>query len=154
MKSLSLPQSIISQIVNDPSLLSSSSFISSLPHESDASFILLHGYTKGFRDIFILNACLAAVATITSITMIKHKELTRADDEKLKLEGKRAANSRSQSTSVIPNAQIALDEMHVAQAGTASGSGTATATMVDVEAGIGIDEDGHAEGKKPQSAEV
>jgi hypothetical protein len=86
--------------------------------------------------------------------MIKHKELTRADDEKLKLEGKRAANSRSQSASVIPSAQIALDEMHVAQAGTASGSGTATATMVDVEAGIDIDEDGKAEDKKPQSEEV
>lgn len=34
--------------------------------------------------MFILNACLSVVATLASVTMIKHKELTRGDEVALK----------------------------------------------------------------------
>lgn len=51
-----------------------------------ASYVLSHGYAAGFELVFILNACLAAIAAIVSFFMIKHKELTRDDEEKLKAE--------------------------------------------------------------------
>lgn len=51
-----------------------------------ASYVLSHGYTAGFELVFILNACLAAVAAIAGFFMIKHKELTRGDEEKLRAE--------------------------------------------------------------------
>ncbi|RDB20605.1 Efflux pump FUS6 [Hypsizygus marmoreus] len=82
MKHLGLPPSVISSLVDDPSGLTSPAEIGlSLP---TASYILDHGYTKGFRSVFILNASLAAVATLASITMIKHKELTRGDEDDLR----------------------------------------------------------------------
>lgn len=82
MKELQLPSSTITRIVDDPSSLAdpSSAGLSS----SMASYILDHGYTKGFRSVFILNACLTVLATLVSITMIKHKNLTRGDEEGLK----------------------------------------------------------------------
>lgn len=51
-----------------------------------ASYVLSHGYTEGFKVVFILNASLAAVAAIAGFFMIKHKELMRGDEEKLRAE--------------------------------------------------------------------
>lgn len=51
-----------------------------------ANYVLSHGYAAGFELVFILNACLAAVAAIVSFFMIKHKDLTRGDEEKLRAE--------------------------------------------------------------------
>lgn len=48
------------------------------------SYVLSHGYAAGFKLVFILNACMAAVAAIVGFFMIKHKELTRGDEEKLR----------------------------------------------------------------------
>ena len=45
-----------------------------------ASYVLSHGYAAGFK-LVSLNACLAALAAIVSI---KHQEVTRGDEEKLK----------------------------------------------------------------------
>ncbi|KAF9463988.1 major facilitator superfamily domain-containing protein [Collybia nuda] len=79
MKSLGLSTPLIASIVDNPSHLRSPvEFGLSL---SEASYILQHGYTRGFRFVFILNACLTTVATIASVVMIKHKELTRGDDQ-------------------------------------------------------------------------
>lgn len=79
MKSLDFSSSLISGIVDNPSHLRSplEFGISS----SEASYILEHGYTRGFRFVFILNAGLTTIATLASVVMIKHKELTRRDDE-------------------------------------------------------------------------
>ncbi|KAF8553275.1 hypothetical protein OG21DRAFT_1266446 [Imleria badia] len=46
-----------------------------------ASYVLSHGYAAGFELVFMLNACLAAVAAIASFFMINHTELTRGDEE-------------------------------------------------------------------------
>ena len=51
-----------------------------------ASYVLSHGYAAGFELVFTLNACLAAVAAIAAFFMIKHKELTRGDEGKLRAE--------------------------------------------------------------------
>ena len=82
MHTIGLSSSIVISVIDDPSQLSSPN---TLGISGDmASFILNKGYTKGFRTIFILNASLTAVATLASIILIKHKELTRDDEEKLK----------------------------------------------------------------------
>jgi hypothetical protein len=78
MKSLGLLPAQIKIIVGDPSQLASPSSIGLAP--SAATFILDNGYTKGFRILFILHACLTALATLISVTMIKHKTLTRSGE--------------------------------------------------------------------------
>ena len=109
MTQLSLPTSTINKIIDDPSILglrvngpqsqsnSTSDSLASLGiTPSDADFIL-HGYTSGFRTVFILNACLSAFATIVSILMIKQQELTRPDEERLKAEAKAWSERRRDS---------------------------------------------------------
>src|ERR1700733_14636480 len=78
MRTLGLPSSTIKIIVSDPSKLEYPSSIGMAP--STAISILDNGYTKGFRILFILHASLTVVATLTSITMIKQKSLTRAGE--------------------------------------------------------------------------
>lgn len=82
MHQLKLPSSIINRIIDDPADLSFPSKIGISVVQSD--YILGAGYTKGFRAVFILNATLTALATLASIVLIKHKELIRADENKLK----------------------------------------------------------------------
>lgn len=86
MVEISLPSAIIASIINDPSLLSRA-FEISLPDEQ-ALHVLEHGYERGFKKFFLINASLGVLATIVSATIIKHKELTREDDVQLKLEAK------------------------------------------------------------------
>jgi hypothetical protein len=62
--------------------------------------ILEKGYTKGFRTVFTLNASFAAIATIASITMIKHKNLTRGDKEELRRQGNELAAAKISSPSL------------------------------------------------------
>ncbi|KAL1747378.1 major facilitator superfamily domain-containing protein [Schizophyllum fasciatum] len=67
--SLHLPQPIIDRILRNPLLLST-------PHgsgltASQASSLLEHGYTMGYRVVFIVNACLAAVATLAALFLVK-----------------------------------------------------------------------------------
>ncbi|KAF9238661.1 MFS general substrate transporter [Melanogaster broomeanus] len=90
LSTLSLTPSAMKTIIDNPTILGSNASPSQLASlgltPSQAAYALLHGYTAGFRILFILNACLASVATITSIFMIKHKELTRGDEERLRAE--------------------------------------------------------------------
>ncbi|KAF9445948.1 MFS general substrate transporter [Macrolepiota fuliginosa MF-IS2] len=86
MQSLSLPEEVIKRVIDDPSLLSNPSSINISVEQ--AMTILDQGYTKGFRSVFILNASLSAVATVASILLIKHKDLTRDDDAKLREKGR------------------------------------------------------------------
>src|ERR1700735_498958 len=89
MHKLSLPSALMNTIINNPSSLASPSTLG-IP-SSTATIILENGYTKGFRTVFILHASLAAIATIASIGMIKHKDLTRGDEEQLKCQGNELA---------------------------------------------------------------
>ncbi|KAG6907925.1 hypothetical protein DXG01_006855 [Tephrocybe rancida] len=82
MKGLSLPETIISKIIDDPSSIATPTSVGISP--STATYILDKGFIHGFRAVFILNAALTVLATLTSILMIKHKELTRGDDAKLR----------------------------------------------------------------------
>ncbi|KAG6852502.1 hypothetical protein C0991_011460 [Blastosporella zonata] len=87
MQHLSIPASAISSIVADPSSIASPDSIGI--SASSATYILNEGFIKGFRIVFILNAVLTALATVASVVMIKHKELTRGDEGKLKKEQER-----------------------------------------------------------------
>ncbi|KAJ3995954.1 MFS general substrate transporter [Lentinula boryana] len=86
MIEISLPPSTITTILNDPSVLARASSIG-LPDEQ-ALHVLEHGYEAGFRKFFIINASFGVLATIVSLIMVKHKELSRDDDERLKREAK------------------------------------------------------------------
>lgn len=82
MTGLDIPSSQITQIIDDPALLRAPASIGiSLDTATD---ILYHGYTKGFSLLFIMNASLTVFATLVSVVMIKHKELSREDDEMLR----------------------------------------------------------------------
>ena len=95
MTALQLPSSTIDSIIDDPTILgarvsnSSSTAFQSLGISSAAANRILDGYESGFRTVFIMNASLAAIATIVSIVMIHHKELTRPDEERLRAEARR-----------------------------------------------------------------
>ncbi|KAJ7865019.1 MFS general substrate transporter [Mycena olivaceomarginata] len=73
MAALNLPPSQISQIIDDPRVST-----------DIARDILDGGYAKGFSSPFIMNAALTVFATLVSVVMIKHKELSRDDDEMLR----------------------------------------------------------------------
>ncbi|KAJ3859621.1 MFS general substrate transporter [Lentinula novae-zelandiae] len=91
MNSLSLPPSTISSIINNPSLLLQPSDLSKFGlTSSQADHILVQGYNKGFKDVFILNTALTILAFVASVVMIRHKELLRGDEEALKKEAKAA----------------------------------------------------------------
>ncbi|KDQ56248.1 hypothetical protein JAAARDRAFT_132785 [Jaapia argillacea MUCL 33604] len=99
MTSLALSPSVIKAVVDDPTLLgsrmspSSASKLASLGITTSAADHILSGYNHGFRVVFVLNATLAAIATIASVLMIRHKELTRGDEEDLRAQARREADS-------------------------------------------------------------
>ncbi|KAF8551553.1 MFS general substrate transporter [Imleria badia] len=97
LTSLDLSPSAIKTIVDNPALLglrTSPSQLASLGiGPTQAAYALAHGYTQGFKSVFVLNACLASVATLASIFMIKHKELVRGDEERLREEAKQLLES-------------------------------------------------------------
>ena len=57
---------------------------------------ILQGYNDGFRAVFIMNATLAAFATIVSVVMIRHKNLERDDDVDLRAKAEKEELERSQ----------------------------------------------------------
>ncbi|KAJ3848755.1 MFS general substrate transporter [Lentinula lateritia] len=108
MNSLSLPPSTISSIINNPSLLQQPSDFSKFGlTSSEADHILVQGYNKGFKDVFILNTALTVLAFVASVVMIEHKELLRGDEEALKKEAKEAL--MSDKAPGTPKDVVALD---------------------------------------------
>lgn len=89
MVELGLPASTVSAIIDDPTQIGSPTGMFALGISSDTAAQILVGYTRGFRTVFLLNASLAAFATVVSIVMIKQKELSRGDEAKLKQEAER-----------------------------------------------------------------
>ncbi|KZT03957.1 MFS general substrate transporter [Laetiporus sulphureus 93-53] len=94
MTVLGLSQSTIKAIIDDPTILgdrlsaSSSSKLGSLGVTPSMADDILNGYTHGFRTVFVMNASLAAVATVASVLMIRHKELSRGDEDRLRAAAK------------------------------------------------------------------
>jgi len=90
MNALGLSATAIKAIIDDPTVLgarlssSASSKLASLGISDGMAITILDGYTRGFRTLFIMNACLAATATLASVFMIRHKELTRGDEDQLR----------------------------------------------------------------------
>ncbi|EPS96601.1 hypothetical protein FOMPIDRAFT_1032316 [Fomitopsis schrenkii] len=100
MMSLGMSSSAIKAIIDDPTILgdrfsaSSSNKLAGLDITNGMAVTILDGYTEGFRIVFILNACLSALAAIASFLMIKHKELSRGDDEQLKAAGRSGGSEK------------------------------------------------------------
>ncbi|KAK0491996.1 MFS general substrate transporter [Armillaria luteobubalina] len=83
MNDIFVSQSLISTIIDDPSYLAKPTSETGLS-AATVSYILNQGYTKGFKDVFYLNASLTAFATLISMVLIKDKDLSR-DDARLKV---------------------------------------------------------------------
>ena len=100
MRQLRLPTSTINKIVDDPTLVgkilsgNNSTDVRSLGISIEAAVHILQGYNDGFRDEFIMNASLAAVAMVASVLMIRHKELTRPDEVQLKARAEKEERER------------------------------------------------------------
>lgn len=77
MDPLGLAPGLIKAVINDPTLLANPAELGI--SQALADIILTEGYRKGFRIVFILNASLGALATVSSIFMIKHKDLASRD---------------------------------------------------------------------------
>ncbi|KAM6503007.1 MFS general substrate transporter [Amanita muscaria] len=73
MLSLKLPPSLISTIIDKPTGLANPDSLGL--SQGDAAFVLSQGYNRGFRNLFLVNASLTSLATITSVLLIKHQEL-------------------------------------------------------------------------------
>ncbi|CCM02944.1 uncharacterized protein FIBRA_05059 [Fibroporia radiculosa] len=107
MTSAGLSASTITTIIDDPTLLGarlssdSSDPLAALGVTPALAAKILDGYTHGFRTVFILNACLAAVATLASIFMIHHKELTRGDEERLRAEARAQLKGEKNGRTVV-----------------------------------------------------
>ncbi|KAF7595654.1 hypothetical protein BBP40_005402 [Aspergillus hancockii] len=79
-------------------LSSPQNYLSQLPQEEaeHARSLLIPAYKKGFRIIFLIGAGLAAFALVLAFWLMPQVTLKRADDEKLKEEGrKRVKGERS-----------------------------------------------------------
>lgn len=64
--------------------------------------VLIPAYRKGFRVIFIVGAALCAVAFVVAFFMMPQVELKRADDDKLKEEGKKAMQKKKKDGDESP----------------------------------------------------
>ncbi|KAE9390295.1 MFS general substrate transporter [Gymnopus androsaceus JB14] len=123
MVNLGLPSSTITSIINNPTYLNNSSNLSSLGiSSSQAADILSKGYTQGFKDIFLLNAALAATATVASAVMIKHKELLRGDEERLRKEA-RAVTGDEENRLGLPGSHQVEEQIELASAVSATKHG-------------------------------
>ena len=95
MTSLHLPSTTIDHIIDSPTILgartsnANNTALQALGISPAAAGRILDGYNDGFRIVFIMNATLAAIATVVSIVMIHHKELTRGDEDELRAEARR-----------------------------------------------------------------
>jgi len=86
--SIGFPEDQLQQLTDNPTLISKTTFNVTAEVRRE----LLEGYIHGFHIMFTLNASLAAFAVVVAIIMIKHKELTRADDAQLKAEARKRAD--------------------------------------------------------------
>jgi hypothetical protein len=127
MTGLDISSSQISQIIDDPALLHTPASVGI--SQDTATEILYHGYTKGFSSLFIMDACLTVFATLVSVVMIKHKELSRGDEEMLR--------------------QQAIKEGLEKKMGMASGA----ATPKDSESGVAGTAEGVEMGRLPKEPE-
>ncbi|KAJ7697605.1 major facilitator superfamily domain-containing protein [Mycena rosella] len=82
MTALGVAPADIKRIIDDPALLHNPTQAGLT--QATATDIMYRGYTKGFSSLFVMNASLTVFATLVSVVMIKHKELSREEDEMLR----------------------------------------------------------------------
>jgi hypothetical protein len=130
MAALNLPPSQISQIIDDPVRLHTPA---SVGVSTDmAKDILDRGYAKGFSSLFIMNAALTVFATLVSVVMIKHKELSRDDDEMLRQKAIREVLETK--FDMVSGAGTLASGTATPMGGMTSG----TVTPRDLESGLGL----------------
>ncbi|KAF8634502.1 hypothetical protein AX17_004199 [Amanita inopinata Kibby_2008] len=111
MTELGLSPSIISAVIDKPAQLASPTMLGL--SQKDASFILSDGFTHGFKCVFILNASWAVIATLASITLIKHVELTRDDEEQCQRQEKLPVLSESDNERRVVDGSLQAEKKQV-----------------------------------------
>ncbi|KAJ7634547.1 MFS general substrate transporter [Roridomyces roridus] len=118
MDNLSISPSLIKQIIDDPTILHNPTSVGL--SSTDGTDILYHGYTKGFSSLFIMNAALTAFATCVSVVFIKHKELSRGDEEALRQKAIREEVERKMKKQQKPGKSGAATPVGVSESGIAA----------------------------------
>lgn len=100
---MALPDSIVDAVLASPNLLGSPAKTLSLGISSETATMILTGYHRGFRIVFILNAALAAFAAVVGFWLVQDEDLSKAE-EKEKEEQQRkmdiAANNQAQQSDI------------------------------------------------------
>ncbi|KAF7976092.1 hypothetical protein HWV62_7505 [Athelia sp. TMB] len=116
MDGLPIPSSSVIAIIDTPAILGAldSAKLASLGiSPSQAASILTDGYNRGFKWLFIMNACLTSVATLTTIFMLKHKELSRGvEPVKKETEDTSSAEKVSSSTEELSK-DATVSSLHI-----------------------------------------
>lgn len=116
MDGLPIPSSSVIAIIDTPAILGAldSAKLASLGiSPSQAASILTDGYNRGFKWLFIMNACLTSVATLTTIFMLKHKELSRGiEPVKKETEDTPSAEKVSSSTEELSK-DATVSSLHI-----------------------------------------
>ncbi|KAI0688463.1 major facilitator superfamily domain-containing protein [Cytidiella melzeri] len=124
MKQLNLSASAISTVIDDPTTIGgilagrNDDTMLSLGISKQQASHILGGYNSGFRAVFIMNATLAAIATIVSIVMIRHKNLERDDEAELRAKAEKEEIERGQSATATGSMMAGLDDVELADVGT------------------------------------
>ncbi|KAF7360154.1 MFS drug transporter [Mycena venus] len=126
MANLNLPSSVIKRIIGDPTLLHTPASVGI--SQDTATDIMDHGYTLGFRSLFIMNASLTVFATFVSVVMIKHKELSAREEE---YQREKALKEELERQMATPSGGVTP---HI-QSGVATPMNSGAATPKDLESG-------------------
>ncbi|KAH9944596.1 MFS general substrate transporter [Amylocystis lapponica] len=107
MAALALPPATIRAVLADPTLLSAPAAVGVTRVQAAR---VLTGYTRGFRAVFVVNASLSAGATLASVCLIRHKDLERGDEGRLREAAKEDSGAAGVEMDVRPDAKEPLGE--------------------------------------------
>ncbi|KAH7102879.1 MFS general substrate transporter [Auriculariales sp. MPI-PUGE-AT-0066] len=83
---LGLSEETIDTLLDNPTVINQVEFKAML--STSQRFGILNSYMKGFTTVFYVTVGLQAIATASSVLLIKHHELRRPDDEAMKQQGR------------------------------------------------------------------
>ena len=103
LNEFNLSSSTLHDLLNKPEDVAD--ILSGVQNSQDVRRALLAAYQRGFRIVFYVGAGLSTVAFLLAFFLMPQVDLNRADDAKLKEEGRKADEARRQKKAVAGNEQ-------------------------------------------------